>query len=62
MQGRHRGMTEDREREVLAWIHEQAAKSTPITGRDLCEHVTTHYDFPTTRAWVSSFMSRHVDE
>jgi hypothetical protein len=55
-------MTEDREREILACIHDHAAKSTPLTRRDLREHVTTHYDFRTTRRWVNSFMVRHIDE
>jgi hypothetical protein len=54
-------MNEDRERETLAWISQHAAKSTPITGRNLREHVTTKYDLPTTRGWVSSFIDRHID-
>jgi hypothetical protein len=55
-------MDEDREREILAWISQQAAKRTPITRRNLREHVTTKYDLPTTRGWVNSFISRHIDE
>jgi hypothetical protein len=62
MQGRHWGVTEDREREILVWIHEHAPERTPIARQDLREHVTTHYDFPITRGWVRSFMGRDIDE
>jgi hypothetical protein len=55
-------MAEDHEREILALIHEYAAKSTPITRRDLREHIITHCDFPTTPGWLNSFMSRPIDE
>jgi hypothetical protein len=58
----HLEMDEDREREIIAWISQHAAKSTPITRRDLREHVTTKYDLPTMRGWVNSFISRHIDE
>jgi hypothetical protein len=60
--GRHLEMDEDREREILAWISQHAAKSTPITRRNLCEHLTTKYDLPTKRGWVNSFIDRHIVE
>jgi hypothetical protein len=60
--GRHLEMDEDREREILAWISQHAAKSTSITRRDLRKHMTTKYDLPTTRGWVNSFIGRHIDE
>jgi hypothetical protein len=47
--GRHLEMDEDRECEILAWISQHAVKSTPITRRDLREHVTTKYGLPTTQ-------------
>jgi hypothetical protein len=55
-------MDEDHEHEILAWISQHAAKSTPLTLRDIREHVTTKYDLPTTRGWVNSFIGRHIDE
>jgi hypothetical protein len=60
--GRHLEMDADHEREILAWISQHAAKSTPIARRDLREHVTTKYDLPTRRGWVNSFIARHIDE
>jgi hypothetical protein len=47
--GRHLEMDGDREGDISAWISQHAAKSTPLTRRDLREHVPTKYDLPTTR-------------
>jgi hypothetical protein len=62
MRGRHQELTEDREREILAWINKCATKSRPITRRDLREHVTAEYDVPTTRGPVNSLLGRHIGE
>jgi transposase len=62
MRGRHQELSEDQEREILAWINKRATKSRPITRRDLREHVTAEYDVLTTRGWVNSFISRSIGE
>jgi hypothetical protein len=58
--GRHHGLSEDREQEIVALISKYAAKSRPITRRDLREHVAAEYGVPTTRGWVNSFIGRHI--
>jgi hypothetical protein len=54
--GRHQGLSEDREQEIVAWISKYAAKSRPITRRDLRERVAAEYGVPTPRGWVNSFI------
>jgi hypothetical protein len=46
MRRRHQELSENREREILAWINKGATKSRPITRRHLREHVTAEYDVP----------------
>jgi hypothetical protein len=60
MRGRHQGLGENREREILSWINKCATKSRPITRRDVHEHVTAEYDVSTTRKWANSFIARHI--
>jgi hypothetical protein len=60
--GRHQGLSEDREQEIVAWISKYAVESRPITRRDLCEHVAAEYGVPTTRRWVNSFIGRHIGD
>jgi hypothetical protein len=60
--GRHQGLSEDREQEIVAWISKYAAKSRPIARRDLHEHVAAEYGVPTTRGWVNSFIGRHIGD
>jgi hypothetical protein len=49
--GRHLGSAEDQERELLARIHEQASKNSPVTRCDIRQYVTSRYGFLETRGW-----------
>jgi hypothetical protein len=60
--GRHLGLAEDHERELLAWIHGQVSKNNPVTWCDIRQYVTSRYGFSATRGWVNSFCGRHTDE
>jgi hypothetical protein len=60
--GWHLAMRDDAEREILSRIQTNAVKNMAVMPRDIRQHTTTNYNFPATRRWVNSFLSRHLDE
>jgi hypothetical protein len=60
--GKHIALGDDRERNILDWVRQNAEQETPVTNGEIMDYCTTHIEIQVTRGWVNSFVLRHSGE
>jgi hypothetical protein len=60
--GKHNALDDDRERQILDWVRQNAEQETPVTKGEIREYCTTQFQIPIIRGCVNSFVLRHFGD
>jgi hypothetical protein len=56
--GKHVALDDDRERQIIDWIQQNAQQEIPVTKREIRDYCKTQLRTSIARGWINSFIHR----